>query len=231
MDGKVHTYKARFVAKGYTQTQVIDYEETFSAVAKLKSIRIMLAIATFHDYEIWQMDVNTSFLNGKLTEGVFMAQPEGFENAKYPKRVCKLQKAIYGLKQASRSWNLCFHEKVTQFGFSRSEDESCIYVKVSGSVVVFLVFLLNGGAMTWKSSKADTVADSTCESEYITACEASNEAIRMKNFIGNLGVVLVVQDPIEIFYDNESAVTLTKEPKDYEKSKHIEKYTILFEAK
>ncbi|GJV61101.1 retrotransposon protein, putative, ty1-copia subclass [Tanacetum coccineum] len=103
----------------------------------------MLAIAAFHDYEIWKMDVKTAFLNGKLTEDVFMAQPEGFENAKYPKRVCKLQKAIYGLKQASRSWNLCFHKKVTQFGFSRSEDESCIYVKVSESVVVFLVLYVD----------------------------------------------------------------------------------------
>ncbi|GJR78054.1 retrotransposon protein, putative, ty1-copia subclass [Tanacetum coccineum] len=143
MDGKVHTYKARLVAKGYTQTHGIDYEKTFSPVAKIKSIRIMLAIVAFHDYEIWQMDVKTAFLNGKLTEDVFMAQPEGFENAKYPKRVCKLQKAIYGLKQASRSWNLCFHEKVTQFGFSRSEDESCIYVKISGSIVVFLVLYVD----------------------------------------------------------------------------------------
>ncbi|GJZ79023.1 retrotransposon protein, putative, ty1-copia subclass [Tanacetum coccineum] len=85
MDGKLHTYKAR----------------------------IMLAIAAFHDYEIWQMDVKTAFLNRKLIEDVFMAQPGGFENAKYPKRVCKLQNAIYGLKQASHSWNLYFHEKVT----------------------------------------------------------------------------------------------------------------------
>ncbi|GKF67387.1 retrotransposon protein, putative, ty1-copia subclass [Tanacetum coccineum] len=73
-----------------------------------------------------KMDVKIAFFNGNLTKDVFMAQPEGFENAKYPKRVCKLQKAIYGLKQASHSWNLCFHEKVTQFGFSRSEDESFI---------------------------------------------------------------------------------------------------------
>ncbi|GKD32651.1 retrotransposon protein, putative, ty1-copia subclass, partial [Tanacetum coccineum] len=75
-------------------------------------------------WKLWDMDVNTAFLNEKLTEDVFMAQPEGFENAKYHKRVCMLQKAIY--------------EKVTQFGFSRSEDESCIYIKVSGSVVVFM---------------------------------------------------------------------------------------------
>ncbi|KAI3780382.1 hypothetical protein L2E82_10363 [Cichorium intybus] len=68
MDGKVHTYKARLVAKGYTQTQRIDYEETFSPVAMIKSIRILFAIAAFYDYEIWQMDVKTAFLNGKLSE-------------------------------------------------------------------------------------------------------------------------------------------------------------------
>ncbi|GKE23606.1 hypothetical protein Tco_1435118 [Tanacetum coccineum] len=93
------------------------------------------------------------------------------------------------------------------------------------------VFLLNGEEVTWKSLKQDTVADSTCKYKYIAACEASKEAIRMKNFIGDLGVVPTVQDPIEIFCDNESAVALTKEPKDHGKSKHIERNTILFEAK
>ncbi|GKA02134.1 retrotransposon protein, putative, ty1-copia subclass [Tanacetum coccineum] len=143
MDGKVHTYKARLVVKVYTQTYEIDYEETFSPIAKIKSIRIMLAMAAFHDYEIWKMDVKTAFLNKKLTVDVFIERLEGFEIEKYPKRVCKLQKAIYGLKQASRNWNLCFHEKVAQFGFSISEDESCIYVKVSGSAVVFLVLYVD----------------------------------------------------------------------------------------
>ncbi|GKB64493.1 retrotransposon protein, putative, ty1-copia subclass [Tanacetum coccineum] len=85
MDGKVYAYKARLVAKDYTQTHEIDYEETFSRVAKIKSIRIMPTIVAFHDYEIWKMDIKTAFLNEKLTEDVFMAQPEGFENKKYSK--------------------------------------------------------------------------------------------------------------------------------------------------
>ena len=107
-DGKVETYKARLVAKGYRQRYGIDYEETFSPVAMLKSIRIMLALAAYFDYEIWQMDVRTAFLNGELEEEVYMIQPEGFTSTDESK-VCKLQRSIYGLKQASRSWNLWFN--------------------------------------------------------------------------------------------------------------------------
>ncbi|KAA0050040.1 gag/pol protein [Cucumis melo var. makuwa] len=76
--GKVQTFKARLVAKGYTQKEGIDYEEVFSSIAMIKSIRILLSIATFYDYEIWQMDVNTTFLNGNLEESIYMVQPEGF---------------------------------------------------------------------------------------------------------------------------------------------------------
>ncbi|KAJ9546873.1 hypothetical protein OSB04_019416 [Centaurea solstitialis] len=413
MDGKVHTYKARLVAKGYTQTHGVDYDETFSPVAMLKSIRILIAIAAFHDYEIWQMDVKTAFLNGKLSEDVYMTQPEGFVQSEHPNRVCKLQKSIYGLKQASRSWNICFDEKVKEFGFLRSEDEPCVYVRTSGSIVVFLVlyvddillmgndiptlqsvktwlgkcfsmkdmgdaayilgikiyrdrsrrliglsqstyidkvlkkfnmqdskkgfipmqhglalskaqcpssnselermsripyasaigsimyamictrpdvscalsmtsryqanpgndhwtavknilkylrrtkemflvyggaeelsvkgytdasfqtdrddscsqsgfvFLLNGGAISWRSSKQSTVADSTTEAEYIAVNEAAKEAVWMKKFIGDLGVVPSIQDPIEIFCDNEGAVILAKEPRSHKRTRHI----------
>ncbi|GKB65400.1 retrotransposon protein, putative, ty1-copia subclass, partial [Tanacetum coccineum] len=77
MDEAVHTYEARIVAKGYTQTPWIDYEETFSPVADIRAIRIIIAIAAFYDYEIWQMDVKTAFLNGYLNEEVYMEQPEG----------------------------------------------------------------------------------------------------------------------------------------------------------
>ena len=77
MDGNVHTFKARLVAKGFKQIHGIDYDETFSPVAMLKYIRILLAIAAYYDYEIWQMDVKITFLNGNLIEDVYMTQPEG----------------------------------------------------------------------------------------------------------------------------------------------------------
>ncbi|GJT92679.1 zinc finger, CCHC-type containing protein [Tanacetum coccineum] len=94
MDRAVHTYKARLVAKGFTQTYRVDYEETFSTVADVRAIRIIVAIAAFYDYEIWQMDVKTAFLNGHLSEEVYMVKLEGFVNPKYPNQVCKLKRSI-----------------------------------------------------------------------------------------------------------------------------------------
>ena len=120
VDGNVQIHKARLVAKGYGQVQGIDYDETYSPVAMLKSVRIILAIAAYFDYEIWQMDVKTAFLHGNLTEDVYMIQPEGFVDPTSTSKVCKLKRSIYGLKQASRSWNIRFDEMIKAFGFMQT---------------------------------------------------------------------------------------------------------------
>ena len=109
----------------------------------LKSIRIMLAIEAYHDYEIWQMDVKTAFLNGFLEEEVYMSQPEGFISKNKPNQVCKLKRSIYGLKQASRSWNIRFDETIKSFDFIKNVDEPCVYKKTSGSAIVFLVLYVD----------------------------------------------------------------------------------------
>ena len=123
VDGNVTVYKARLVAKGFRQIQGVDYDETFSPVAMLKSVRIMLAIAVFYDNEIWQMDAKTAFLNGHIKEELYMVQPKGFVDPKSADKVCKLQRSIYGLKQASRSWNLWFDEVIKGFGFVQTYGE------------------------------------------------------------------------------------------------------------
>ncbi|GJW91224.1 retrotransposon protein, putative, ty1-copia subclass [Tanacetum coccineum] len=143
MDGIVYTYKARLVGKGFTQTYEVDYEETFSPVADIRAIRILIAIAAFYDYEIWQMDVRTAFLNGYLEEDIYMVQPKGFIDPKHPKKVCKFQKSIYGLKQASRSWNKRFDEEIKRFGFAQNLDEPSVYQKASGSNVTFLILYVD----------------------------------------------------------------------------------------
>ena len=117
IDGNVETFKTRLVAKGYTQKEGIAYEETFLPVAMLKSIRILLSIAAHYDYEIWQMDVKTAFLNGNLKEEISIMQPEGFTAKNQEHMVYKLKRYIYGLKQASRSWNIRFDQAIQVIWF------------------------------------------------------------------------------------------------------------------
>ena len=116
----------------------------------LKSIRILLSIAAHMDYEIWQMDVKTAFLNGSIEENIHMKQPEGFIEKGKEHLVCKLNRSIYGLKQASRSWNIRFNEVIQSYGFIQSPDESCVYKKCNGNVVVFLVLYVDNIFGSWK---------------------------------------------------------------------------------
>ncbi|GJU38240.1 retrotransposon protein, putative, ty1-copia subclass [Tanacetum coccineum] len=143
MDGIVHTYKARLIAKGYTQLYEVDYKETFSPVADIRAIRILISIAVYYDYEIWKMDIITAFINGYLGKDIYMVQPKGFVDPNHPIKVCKLQRFIYGLKQASRSWNKRFDEEIKRFGFSQNLDEPCVYQKASGSNVTFLILYVD----------------------------------------------------------------------------------------
>jgi hypothetical protein len=102
-DGEVVRNKARLVAQGYSQVEGLDFGETFAPVAHLEAIRILLAFAASKGFKLYQMDVKSVFLNGVIQEEVYIRQPLGFENPKYPDRVYKLSKALYGLKQAPRA--------------------------------------------------------------------------------------------------------------------------------
>uniref|UniRef100_A0A803NJG6 Reverse transcriptase Ty1/copia-type domain-containing protein n=1 Tax=Cannabis sativa TaxID=3483 RepID=A0A803NJG6_CANSA len=103
-DGSVNKLKARLIVSGFQQTHGVDFFETYNLVIKPCTIRIMFTLATTNRWDIQQVDINNVFLNGQLTEDVYMTQPQGFVEKDYPHYVCKLNKVIYGLKQAPRAW-------------------------------------------------------------------------------------------------------------------------------
>ena len=128
-NGLVVRNKARLVAQGYTQVEGIDFDETFAPVARLEAIRILLAYANHHDITLYQMDVKSAFLNGKLEEEVYVAQPPGFEDPKNPDKVFRLNKALYGLKQAPRAWYDTLKEFFVKNGFTPGSLDPTLFTK------------------------------------------------------------------------------------------------------
>ncbi|GJV50330.1 retrotransposon protein, putative, ty1-copia subclass [Tanacetum coccineum] len=300
MDRAVHTYKACLVAKGYTQTPGIDYEETFSPVADIRAIRILIAIAAYYDYEIWQMDVKTAFLNGYINEEVYMEQPEGCQSKiskptsgsnvtflilyvddilimgnhipmlqdvkSYLGRCFAMKDLgeaayIFRIKiykdRSRRLMGLCqsaYIEKILKIFHMRIPNVEIIYaVRCTRPDVAFAqnitsrfqhnpgdlywttlkvscytdagyltdaddlksqtgyVFVLNRGAVDWKSTKQSIFATSSAEAEYIAAYDASKEAVWVRKFISGLGVVPTIEEPINMYCDNTRAIAIANE--------------------
>ena len=115
IDGSIDRYKARLVAKGFNQEYGIDYEQTFAPIARVTSVRSLLAIAATKQWPLFQIDVKNAFLNGDLSEEVYMTPTPGIQLPQG--HVCRLRKALYGLKQAPRAWFEKFSSTITSLGF------------------------------------------------------------------------------------------------------------------
>jgi hypothetical protein len=125
-DGSISKYKACFVAKGYTQEEGIDYDQTFLPTGKPSSLQFIIALATKNNWAIKQMDAVAAFLNNDLKEEIYLEQPEGFEDGGKDK-VWRLHKSIYGLKQSARLWHLEVEKHLTTIGFSQTEANACVF--------------------------------------------------------------------------------------------------------
>ncbi|GJW75643.1 retrovirus-related pol polyprotein from transposon TNT 1-94 [Tanacetum coccineum] len=127
--GIVIRNKARLVTQGYTQEEGIDYDEVFAPVARIEEIRLFLAYASFKDFVVYQMDVKSAFLYGKIEEEVYVCQPPGFEDLDFPDRVYKVEKALYGLHQAPRAWYETLSTYLLDNGFQRGKIDETLFIK------------------------------------------------------------------------------------------------------
>jgi hypothetical protein len=127
--GVIVKHKARLVAKGYVQRPGIDFTEVFAPVARLESVRVLLAVAAHEGWEVHHMDVKSAFLNGDLQEEVYVAQPEGYVVQGAEHKVLKLKKALYGLRQAPRAWNAKLDSTLLALGFQKSEAEHGVCIR------------------------------------------------------------------------------------------------------
>eukprot|EP00253_Pinus_taeda_P033833 PITA_33833 len=250
-NGEVVRNKARLVCKGYAQQEGIDFEETFSPVARLEAIRMFLALSIFQKFKVFQMDVKFAFLNGDLNEEVYIEQPDGFILGNDPKLVCRLKKALYGLKQAPRTWYYHLDKYLHQQGFSKgSADIKRIFKYLQGTQNYGLwyprgkdltlhaytdaewagrmddrkstsggAFFMGSRLVSWFSKKQSSISLSTAEAEYVSVASCCTQLLWMMQTLQDFQITCT--PPISIFYDNTSAISISKNIVMHSKTKHI----------
>ncbi|KAI3513963.1 hypothetical protein L1887_12232 [Cichorium endivia] len=189
-DGSICMYKARLVARGFSQQYGLDYEDTFSPVAKLTTIRVLLALAASKGWKLWQMDVSNAFLYGDLDHTIHMDQPRGFESKDHPSYVCKLKKALYGLKQSPRAWFGKMAEFLEHNGYSSTTADASLFVKKFGSKVALILVYVDDLIITGDLEEMVTqLKENLCTRFHM------KDLGRLKHFLG-----------LELSYDDEGII-------------------------
>ena len=142
VDGSLDKYKARLVAKRYDKIEGLDYNETFSPVVRMATMRLLFAILAILDLELQQMNMKIAFLNGDLNEVVYMQQPEGFIHKETQNLICLLSKSIYGLKQSPRMWNENINSFLLKLNFIRSIKDNGLYILQKKKYLYIWLYIL-----------------------------------------------------------------------------------------
>nr|GEU70857.1 hypothetical protein [Tanacetum cinerariifolium] len=215
MDGVVHNYKARLMAKGYTQTSRIDYEETFSPVIDIRAIRILIAIPVYYDYKI------CAYIEKILKRYCIENSKRGSIPIQEKLKLSKLQgaltpaelKRMQNVPYTSAVGYIMFAVRCTRpdVAFAQNTDAGYLTDADDLKSQIGYVFVLNSGAVDWKSAKQSIFATSSAEAEYIAAFDASKEAVWVRKFIYRLGVVPTIKEPISMYCDNTGAIAIANE--------------------
>ncbi|CAL8133194.1 unnamed protein product [Prunus armeniaca] len=188
-DGCIDLYKAHLVAKGFNTEYGVDYAETFAYVARMPSVRTLIAVASVRQWTLHQMDVKNAFIHVDLHEEVYMKPPPGFPHS--PNQVCKLQRALYGLKQAPQAWFEKFRTFILTYGFSQSPHDSAMFTCTSDHGIVILLLYVDDMVIT--GSDLDGIQ---CLKSHLQACFEMKDLGQLRYFLG-LTDSKVVNTPLE----------------------------------
>ncbi|GJS96809.1 zinc finger, CCHC-type containing protein [Tanacetum coccineum] len=164
--GNIIKYKARLVAKGYVQEQGIDFDEVFAPVARIETVRLILALAAYHGWQVHHLDVKSAFLHGDLKEEVYVTQPEGFVQQGNSGKVYKLTKALYGLRQAPRAWNVKLDQTLKSLDFKKCNLEQAVYTKRSKNSTLIVGVYVDDLIITGTPKKELEVFKSQMEEKF-----------------------------------------------------------------
>nr|GFB15849.1 Gag-Pol polyprotein [Tanacetum cinerariifolium] len=188
---------SRLVAKGYAQKEGVDFEESFTPVARMEVVRLFIAYVAHKSFTIYQMDVKTTFLYGPLKEEVYVNQPDGFVDPYHPDKVYRLKKALYGLKQAPKAW----YDKLSKFllskGFSKGGDK----------------------LVSWSLKKQDCTSMSSAEAEYVSLSACYAQVLWMRTQLTNYSFHF---DKIPMYCDSKAAIAISCNPVQHSRTKHID---------
>ncbi|CAL1357087.1 unnamed protein product [Linum trigynum] len=151
-DGTIERFRARVVALGYTQEHEVDYNETFAPVARMSTVRTLLAVASMNKWSLSQLDVKNAFLHGDLDEVIYMEKPPGY-NVGRPGQVCRLRRSLYGLKQAPRAWFEKFQDTLVGLGYSQSLNYPSLFIKTTSRGIVLLLLYVDDMIITGSDSE------------------------------------------------------------------------------
>lgn len=196
-DGFVERYKAGLIAQGFHQRAGIDYYETFSPIVKLATIRLILSLAVSFQQSMRQLDIKNVFLHRHLTEEIYMKQPRGFIHLDYPHYVCKLQKALYDLKQAPRAWFHRFNSFLLSHGFVCGSADPSMFVLRTGSHILVLLLYADDIILTGSSSMLLSSFISTLSNQF-----AMKDLRDLHYFLG----IQVKRDSMGIFLSHHTYV-------------------------
>ncbi|GKD69240.1 ribonuclease H-like domain-containing protein, partial [Tanacetum coccineum] len=146
--GDINRYKARLVVKGFNKKEGIDFDNTFSPVVKMSTVRCVIALSVTNNWPLFQLDVNNEFLYGDLDEDIYMTIPKGFASKDNKNKVCKLVKSLYGLKQAPRKWNKKLISVLKENGFVQSANDHSLFTKSKSNKFIALLIYVDDIVIT-----------------------------------------------------------------------------------